>query len=97
MLKERYLENKELIDQLKQNLKNLITYEAFEKEIDSYMLGLNLHGKRRKSIAYANATDIINNPYEGKEEYRNRVRYLYESGNVGESFIKNLWKVLEVR
>jgi hypothetical protein len=99
------LNNKEIIEQLNQKLKILTTYEefeTFEKEIDSYMLGLNLHGKRRKSIAYAfshlyNATDIINNPYEGKEEYRNRVTYLYESGNIGESYVKNLWKVLEVR
>lgn len=104
MKNEIYLENKEIIDQLNQKLKILTTYEefeAFEKEIDSYMLGLNLHSKRNNSIAYAfshlyNATDIINNPYEGKEEYKNNVSYLYERGHTGESYIKNLWKNLEI-
>lgn len=106
-MKGDYSDNeKEIVTQLNQKLKTLTTYEefkAFQKEMDSYELGLCLYGKRRGYVAYSfhhmyDNDGYINNPFAGLDKWENRVDYLYDdSVSTGQSYIKNLWKVLEVR
>lgn len=97
----------DIILELNEKLKEIETYEEFldfVKEMDSYGRGFMLYGKRRNYYAYGfshmyTEAKLDGSPafYAGNEEYKDRVRYVYsDSASTGESYVRNLYKVLRV-
>lgn len=94
-------------DRLNSKLKGLKTYEdlqEFLKDMGNSEYGFRLVGKRRGYVAYSfshmyTARKPNGEPYmfTGLKDYENRVHYLYGDGvSVGQAYVKNLYKVLEV-
>lgn len=97
----------EIIENLNNKLKLIQTWEEFEvfqKEMESYELGLILKGKRRNFYAnhftHMHKDKLKNDEYASyaqTSKFLNRVRYLYsDSKSKGESYVKNLHRVLIV-
>ena len=94
-------------DRLNSKLKELKTFEDlqnFLSDMGKSEYGFRLVGKRRGYVAYsfthmytARKPDGKPHMFTGLEDYENRVHYLYGDGvSVGKSYVKNLYKVLEV-
>ena len=105
---EWHKQGDEISEELNIKLKTIKTYEEFvkfQKEMYSYEYGFDLYGKRRKFKAFSfshlyDVKKLNGEPYwfTGMDKYKNRIRYLYEDGvSTGESYVKNLYRVLEVR
>lgn len=107
-LHEEYLEKLRLEkDRLNSKLRGLQTFEdlqEFLSDMNKQEYGFILVGKRRRYMAYSfthmyTARKPDGKPYifTGLKDYENRVHYLYGDGeSVGKSYVKNLYKVLEV-
>lgn len=100
-------ERKEALELLNKELKTLVTFEEFQnflKKMDSYEMGFILEGKRRKYQAYSFShmyewlkPDGKPHYFAGNEKYKNRLHYLYSDNvSTGESYVKNLYRVLRV-